>query len=89
MSTGEIFYLYIYDLGWSRRILRLLVCKNTGPTRVQFNLRTASIRNLGDTDKALPFHLSIKEAEKHFLEPAEGLDDGYKRLSIHVALVDI
>mmetsp|Transcript_11395 Transcript_11395/g.22357 ORF Transcript_11395/g.22357 Transcript_11395/m.22357 type:complete len:255 (+) Transcript_11395:2-766(+) len=86
VSTGEIFYLYAYDIESRRRSLRLKVM--SPGSEVSYLVKTTNIRNSRDLGSVLPFHLSIKEAEKHFLEPAEGLEEGYKRLSIKVSLDD-
>jgi hypothetical protein len=85
MSTGEIFYLYAFDIESRRRSLRLKV--SSPSSEVSYLVKTTNIRN-SQNSSVLPFHLSIKEAEKHFLEPAEGLEEGYKRLSIKVSLDD-
>lgn len=85
-STGEIFYLSLYDLDKYRHTVALSVIgKNS---EIRFINKTVNIRGLEDGVSSFAFHLSIKEAEKHFLEPAEGLEEGYKRLSINVELLD-
>ncbi len=86
LSTGEIFYLYLFDLDSSRRLVQLSA--SNAQTEVSYVIKTISIRSLKEVANALPFHLSIKEAEKHFLEPAEGLEEGYKRLSIRVSILE-
>jgi hypothetical protein len=82
-STGELFYLHTFDLGKARRHMQLKVCRSG--QEVVFEVKSGSIRA---RDQTLPFHLSIREIEKHFLEAAEGLEEGYQRLSITVSLVD-
>jgi len=84
-STGEMFYLYMYDIDSKRHTLRLQV--SCGRNRISFEVKTASARCIAQF-QTLPFHLSIKEIEQHFLEPAEGLEEGYKRLSISVEMLD-
>lgn len=86
MSTGEIFCIYLYDIERSRLMLKLGV--ESKLSQVLFTIETTSIRNIFDTSHALPFHISIREAERYFLEPAEGLEEGYKRLSINVSLIE-
>lgn len=86
MSTGEIFCIYLYDIERTRMILKLGV--ESKLSQIAFTIETTSIRNIFDTSLALPFHISIREAERYFLEPAEGLEEGYKRLSITVSLSD-
>ena len=81
-SNKEFFYLWVYDLGKERLKLRLTVCK--GDLRVAFRLTTTSIRT---QERPFPFHLSLREVEKHFIEAAEGLEDGYQRLTINVELL--
>jgi hypothetical protein len=58
-------------------------------SEVSFFNYTVPVRNIEDgaDANAFAFHLAIKEAERHFLEPAEGLEEGYKRLSINVELI--
>lgn len=85
-STGEIFYLYLYDMDKIRHTLRLVAKERD--SEVVFTIRTVSIRGYHDGITSLAFHLSLKEAENFLLEPAEGLEDGYKRLSINIELLD-
>lgn len=86
LSTGEIFYLYMFDLDSNRKLVHLSAVSSQA--EVSYIIKTISIRSLKEVTNALPFHLSIKEAEKHFLEPAEGLEEGYKRLSIRVQMLE-
>ena len=82
MSTRELFYLWVYDLGDRRQNIRLSVGKNV--QQVSFTIQTCDIRKIGS---GLPFHLSIRLIEKHFLEAADELEEGYQRLSIKVQLL--
>jgi hypothetical protein len=47
---------------------------------------TTSVKNYRKV-KSMPLHMNICEIEKYFLEPAEGLDEGYKRLTIEVKIL--
>jgi hypothetical protein len=85
-STSEIFYLTIFDIDVSRHTLRLSVRGKNA--EISFVIQTVSARCIEEGVASFAFHLAIKEAERHFLEPAEGLDEGYKRLSITVELLD-
>ena len=81
-STGELFFLWVYDLGDKRHNLRLSVGKNI--QQVSFKIQTSNIRKHGS---GFPFHLATRLIEKHFLEAADELEEGYQRLSIKVQLL--
>jgi hypothetical protein len=82
-SSGDLFYVYTFDLNTQRRRLQLKVSRHS--QEVVFEVMSGSVR---DRDTTLPFHMSVKEIEQHFAEVAEGLEEGYQRLSIAVALLD-
>lgn len=85
-STNEIFYLSVFDIDNSRHKIKLSVQgKNS---TIESTNTTTSLKNAESGASAMTFHLSIKEAERNFLEPAEGLEEGYKRLSIHIELIN-
>ncbi|CAG9324065.1 unnamed protein product [Blepharisma stoltei] len=81
-SNRDFFYLWVFDIGNTRKRVKLTVEKDG--KKVSFILVTASARG---RRKSMPFHLNIKEIENHFLEAAEGLEEGYQRLTIHVELL--
>ena len=49
-------------------------------------LETASVKT---REKSFPFHLSLSEIEKYFLEDTEELEAGYKRLTIFIKVCKI
>jgi len=83
MSTKNFFYLSIYDLGQQHKVKLTVENKDN---KVSFVLSTGSIKNRHKDQ--MQFHLSIQEIQKHFLEAAEGLEDGYQRLTIKVQLLN-
>jgi hypothetical protein len=70
----------------SRHTLRLTAKERD--SEVCFTIRTVSIRGYHEGVSSLAFHLSLRQAEMFLLEPAEGLEEGYKRLSINIELLD-
>jgi hypothetical protein len=57
-STGEVFYLYLYDMDKQRRMLKLTA--NDRDSEVCFTIRTVSIRKYHDGVSSLAFHLSLR-----------------------------
>jgi len=86
LSTGDVFYLYCYHLGNDKKKIRL-TCSSEDH-EISFEVVTESVRQFKYPFKGLPFSLSVSHAEKFLLLPAEGLEEGYKRLSIFVELLD-
>lgn len=54
---------------------------------VEVVVPTLSIRGINKREESFPFHISITEAEAFLLEPADGFEEEYKRLSLFVSLV--
>ena len=86
-SDGETFYLYVYHIGTKRQTMQLSTKKDQ--CCISFLIQTLPVKQAKVQYFCLPFHISIAVAEKYLLEPAEGLEEGYKKLAIKVKLVDI
>lgn len=75
--------MHLYDLGTNRKSLRLMTVNSE--SQVEFIVKTEPIHSCkNEKYQTLPFHISIKIAEKYILESADELEEGYKRLSIRV-----
>ena len=85
-SDGDTFYLYVYHIGYKTHSMKLSTRHEQ--CSISFVLQTIPIKQSKMPYNCLPFHISIGVAEKYLLEPAEGLEDGYKKLSIKVKLID-
>ncbi|CAG9316847.1 unnamed protein product [Blepharisma stoltei] len=83
--SGDTFYLHLYDMGIRRRTLRLTTVNPE--YQVDFFVKSEPIQYFKNKYTALPFHISIKIAEKYILESADELEEGYKRLSIRVEIL--
>ena len=66
--------------------MRLKLTIGTGKQKTEYNVVTTSVKKY-KKEQTMPLHMNICEIEKYFLEPAEGLDDGYKRLTIEVKII--
>ena len=66
--------------------MRLKLTIGAGKQKADFKIITTSVKRY-KKEKAMPLHMNICEIEKYFLEPAEGLDEGYKRLTIKVKVI--
>jgi hypothetical protein len=86
ISDGDTFYLYVYHIG-SKSLTMKLSTKHDQYS-IFFTIQTISVKQSRHGYTALPFHISIAVAEKYLLEPAEGLEEGYKKLSIKVKLIE-
>jgi hypothetical protein len=86
ISDGETFYLYVYHVGNKKFIMKLAARHDQ--CAIAFNVQTISVKQAKLQYLCLPFHISIAVAEKYLLEPAEGLEEGYKKLSIKVKLLN-
>lgn len=86
ISDGDTFYLYVYHIGHKGYSMKLSTQHEQ--CSISFTLQTISIKHTKSPYNCLPFHISIGVAEKYLLEPAEGLEEGYKKLSIKVRLIE-
>ena len=86
ISDGETFYLYVFHIGNRRYVMNLSTRHDK--CAISYTVQTISVKQAKIQYLCLPFHISIAVAEKYLLEPAEGLEDGYKKLSIKVKLVE-
>ena len=87
ISDGDTFYLYVYHVGNNPHTLKLSTKHDQ--CSISFTIQSISIKQSKvEGYNLLPFHISIAVAEKYLLEPAEGLEEGYKKLSIKVKLID-
>lgn len=84
-SDGETFYLYVYHIGNKKQAMQLSTKKEH--CCISFIIQTLPVKQAKVQYHCLPFHISIAVAEKYLLEPAEGLEEGYKKLSIKVKLL--
>jgi hypothetical protein len=85
ISDGETFYLFVYHVGNNRLTMNLSTKHDQ--FSISYTVQTISIKQAKMQYLCLPFHISIAVAEKYLLEPAEGLEEGYKKLSIKVKLL--
>ena len=85
-SDGDTFYLYVYHIGNKKHSMRLSTRHEN--CSISFMIQTIPVKQSKIPYDRLPFHISIAVAEKYLLEPAEGLEEGYKKLSIKVKLIE-
>jgi E3 ubiquitin-protein ligase SIAH1 len=85
-SDGETFYLYVYHIGNKRQSMQLSTKKDQ--CCISFTIQTLPVKQARIHYTCLPFNISIAVAEKYLLEPAEGLEEGYKKLAIKVKLIE-
>ena len=83
-SNKNFFFLWVYNL--QEEPMRLKLTIGSGTQRTHYKVITTSVKRY-KKEKAMPLHMNICEIEKYFLEPAEGLDEGYKRLTIKVKII--
>lgn len=84
ISNKNFFFLWVYNI--QDEPLRLKLTIGNQNQKTSYKLVTTSVKKY-KKHKSMPLHMNIVEIEKFFLEPAEGLDDGYKRLTIEVKVV--
>lgn len=84
ISNKNFFFLWVYNI--QEEPLRLKLTIGSGLMKTEYKLITTSVKKCRKA-KNMPLHMNICEIEKFFLEPAEGLDEGYKRLTIEVKLI--
>ena len=85
ISNKNFFFLWVYNI--QEEPLRLKLTIGNESQRTSYTLVTTSVKNY-KKHKSMPLHMNIVEIEKFFLEPAEGLDEGYKRLTIEVRVLN-
>ena len=83
-SNKNFFFLWVYHL--EGEPIRLKLTLGSDKQKTVYKVITTSIKRY-KKEKSIPLHMNIYEIEKHFLEPAEGLDEGYKRLTIKVKII--
>ena len=84
ISNKNFFFLWIYNI--QDEPLRLKLTIGNSVHRTSYKLVSTSVKKYRKV-KSMPLHMNISEIEKFFLEPAEGLDEGYKRLTIEVMVL--
>lgn len=84
VSNKNFFFLWVYSIQDEPLRLMLKIC--SGSQKAEYSIMTTPVKKYRKV-KSMPLHMNICEIEKYFLEPADGLDEGYKRLTIEVKLL--
>lgn len=80
-SDDTFFYLWLFDTYQKRLKVKL----STGNNSVQYILQTSSVKSI---ERSLPFHIALNFLQDFLLQPAEGFEEGFKRLSIEIELLE-
>jgi Seven in absentia protein family len=84
ISNKNFFFLWVYNI--QEEPVRLKLAIGSGRQKTEYNVVTTCVKKY-KKEQSMPLHMNISEIEKYFLEPAEGLDEGYKRLTIEVKII--
>lgn len=80
-SDDTFFYLWLFDTYKNRIRVKL----SAGNNSIQYIVQTSSVKS---EDRSLPFHISLKSLQDFILQPAEGFEEGFRRLSIEIELLE-